>query len=438
MRDRGQWLVLGLGALLIALCATTTSLGRLDTRIPLFLCLFVVMFAAYLVVVFLVVRKTSARRAALRSDLIVLFAVAALARIVLIPATPTLSTDAYRYLWEGRIIAEGFNPFNHPPDAPELRFLRDENYEGINHKELETIYPPFAQAVFTLSTLMRAGFPALKAALVLFDLLTVLLLFGLLRTLGRDPRAAVIYAWNPMVMIEVGHSGHVDPVGICAMVLAVWLILRGRRALGLAALGVSFLAKYIAVVFAPFFLLRRRFWLVSLAAVGVVAVGYLPFLGASTKLVSSLQIYGMEWKFNGLAFTLLSSITGNHDVLRFVLAGMLVAFAFYQAARRSVDLITYAVAVVGAMLLLAPTLYPWYVCWIVPLLCVTHNRAWILFTGLVMSSYWVWVVLADTGEWVLPNWVLAVEYVPFLALLVFDAWKRRGHGEVVSRACVQP
>ena len=73
---------------------------------------------------------------------------------------------------------------------------------------------------------------------------------------------------------------NVDPVGICMMVLAVWFIVRGRRALGFAALGVCFLAKYIAVVFAPFFLFRRRFTLVSLAAVGVVLLGPFPYTAA--------------------------------------------------------------------------------------------------------------------------------------------------------------
>ena len=80
-------------------------------------------------------------------------------------------------------------------------------------------------------------------------------------------------------------------------------------------------------------------------------------------------------------------------------------------------------------ILLSPTVYPWYLVWIVPFLCVYPNRAWLLFTGLVALSYWVWVVYDATGVWALPGGLLALEYVPFYGLLVWDATRERSATE---------
>jgi hypothetical protein len=58
-------------------------------------------------------------------------------------------------------------------------------------------------------------------------------------------------------------------------------------------------------------------------------------------------------------------------------------------------------------------------------LCIVPNRAWILFSGLSMASYWVWVVTGRGGNWELPVVVYVIEYVPFLALLAWDAVRTR-------------
>lgn len=420
MSRRTQWVLGGAGFLLVALFGVVSGLGSLRDKIPLFLALYAGAFALYVAAVFVVLRRNGVTG----RWLTLVFAVAALCRIVLIPAFPDLSTDAYRYLWEGRMITKGFNPFSHPPDAPELEFLRDDNYERINHKHLETIYPPVSQAVFALAALVKNDVRTQKALFVLFDLGTILVLMGLLRSRGRDPAAAVIFAWNPLVIFETAHSGHVDAVGIFFLVMGIWTIERRKRLIGFASLGASFLAKYLAAVLAPFFLIKRKHaaW-VGVSAVVAVA-GYLPFLGAGPGLVSSLGVYGAQWHFNGLLYELFSSFWHDPAGVRLVLALVLVVIFLYHAARQS-DVVCYAFVTVGAGLLLAPTLYPWYVSWIVPFLCFTRNRAWILFTGLVFVSYWVWRIFAVEGEWALPGRLYALEYVPFLGLLAYDTVKSR-------------
>ena len=76
-------------------------------------------------------------------------------RVVTVLPPPLQSTDAYRYVWDGRVQAAGINPYRYLPAAMELQELRDAGvgagavYPNINRADTApTIYPPFAQATF--------------------------------------------------------------------------------------------------------------------------------------------------------------------------------------------------------------------------------------------------------------------------------------------------
>src|SRR5262245_42359750 len=75
--------------------------------------------------------------------------VAVLCRLALLVAPPTLSTDAYRYVWDARVASAGVSPYARPPNAPELAALRDDRiYPHLNHPTWQTVYPPGAQLFF--------------------------------------------------------------------------------------------------------------------------------------------------------------------------------------------------------------------------------------------------------------------------------------------------
>ena len=104
-------------------------------------------------------------------------AVAVAARLVLLPAAPSLSGDLYRYVWEGRVLLHGGNPYRQSPDDPRLASLRDrEIYANVNHKNLATIYPPLAEAGFALVARLSPTVAAFKLWVVLHDLALVLVL----------------------------------------------------------------------------------------------------------------------------------------------------------------------------------------------------------------------------------------------------------------------
>ncbi len=415
-RERGVLAASG-----VALVAAAAAMGALDSphrHVPAFLALYAVAFGAYAVAVQNVVRANPSGRAALAA----IFIVAIAARLAMLPAHPDLSTDIYRYLWEGRVILSGANPFVTAPSDTTLAAMRDETYDRLNHKSLPTIYPPLAQGLFAAAAWIRPNVTTLKIIFSLFDLATIVLLVLLLRARGRPPTYALVYAWNPLVMVETAHSGHVDAAGVFLLVLGLVLWQRGRRMAAGVAFGASLLVKYLAVALAPLFVRRgaRR----ALATMGITAaLGYAAFLDAGPHLLGSLRVYGGTWWFNGPPFMALAGFLGDATVARRLLAGFGVAFMLV-AARRERDPVRYLYLVTGCALLVSPTVYPWYLIWMVPLLCIYPNQAWIAFTGLVALSYAVWVEYDRSGAWRVPTWLLAAEYVPFYAFLAHGLWPK--------------
>jgi hypothetical protein len=391
--------------------------GDLTASIPRLFVALGLLFSLYAIAVFLFTRLQSNRR-----WLTFIIVIAVFGRAAMLAAPPSLSDDIYRYLWEGRIMTEGYNPFEFAPDAAELQALRDANYGHINHPHLATIYPPVAQAVFVAAAAIAPNVTMQKVLFVLFDLATLALLVLLLRTRKMSTNLVVVYAWSPLVMLEVAHSGHMDSIGIFFLMLALYAFEKGRTAGGMAAIGTAFLAKLLPVMLAPYFLFRRRYvvWL-PVAAV-VVIVGYLPFARAGEKLWSSLLVYGQHWNFNSLLYRLAQRVIDDPNHIRLGLIAIVAAFSLYQGLKNQ-DLLRYVFRVVACALLLSPTVYPWYLCWIVPFLCFYRSVAWFYLTGAVLASYWVWML----GEWRLPTGFLTMEYVPFYALLVWEItrdWRR--------------
>jgi alpha-1,6-mannosyltransferase len=111
----------------------------------------------------------------------------ALFRLILVPLDPPrLSTDIYRYIWDGRVQGAGINPYLYLPVDPQVAGLRDDSiYPSINRKEYaHTIYPPVAQMFFFLVTRLTQSIPGFKGVLVLVDVMTVGLVAATLRAIG--------------------------------------------------------------------------------------------------------------------------------------------------------------------------------------------------------------------------------------------------------------
>jgi hypothetical protein len=386
-----------------------------------------------------------------RSALRIIVLGAALFRLVTVFAEPTLSDDLYRYVWDGRVQVAGIHPFAHAPVDDALESLRGDDWTRINHPELRTIYPPAAQMLFAVLAFFGAGTTGFKLVFALADLGVVAALALLLRRTGLPGDRLLLYAWNPLAVIETAGSGHIEPVGVALVVLcAAWLVSR-RAKLSAVALALAVQVKILPAVLIPGAIRRWRNPAVLVLA-GVLVALALPYAVTGPALGSGLFDYAERWERNATIYSGVQDVlerldSGNslkpavgalrerfggtdeawgrvyariwpreiaHVVVGFAAVCWLLALSF----RRGLTAPREIFLGLAGVLLLAPTLHPWYVLWVLPFAAAYASVPWLLFAALVPLAY-----LGSGGD--VPLSVRGVEYGLPLAAAVILALRRR-------------
>jgi alpha-1,6-mannosyltransferase len=389
------------GAGLVVCCAGLARVPNLAQAPGTFLALFSLAFLCYGTGIWLLARARGVRA------IVLILAVAGAARLVLLPAPPTLSTDVYRYVWDARVARAGISPYAHAPEAPELSGLRDDVvYPRLNHATWRTIYPPAAQAFFAAVYAVRPdSVLAMKIALGVAEAVGLVLLFGLLRACGVSAARAVIYAWNPLVLVEIWGGAHLDAIVIPAVIGGTWAAVAGRPAPAGAVLGLGIAVKLYPAALVPLLLWGPGLLPGMAGVLAVVAACYAPAWSLGAGALGSLPRYLSEEYFNP---GLLRSIV---DVPGLTAAAALTWTIWVASRRRELPLARCLVPLIGGLVLLSPNIFPWYALWLVPFLAVAPSVPWIAFTGTVASAYAFFL----QEPWTVPAWARAIEFAPVAA-----------------------
>lgn len=369
------------------------------------------------------------------SALSVVLAFGLLFRVLMLPTPVYLSSDIYRYLWDGRVQLDGVNPYRYPPSAPELGHLRDaEIHPHVNRPSARTVYPPATQSLFALSAALAPGsIVGWRVLLLGFEIATIVLLLALLRRLGAAATGVIAYAWSPLVVFEGIQAGHVDAALIPVVLLALLLRQGGSPVAAGAALGVAVLMKLYPVALLPVWW-RRGDWRFPASTGAVLVLGYLPYAAAlgAGALGFLPEYFGSAEDHNiGLRALLTHPFGFTGEVARgvamallfAVLAAALVAIGRWSAPGAQ-GLWRASALAAGAYLLLVPTaMHPWYVLWIVPFFCAGPSPAWLWFSGAVALSYVAYVGAPAPFPW----WAWLAQYGPLYALLLVTACRSLRH-----------
>ena len=363
-----------------------------------------------------------------REILWVVLAGAVVFRLILWPMAPSISTDILRYVWDGKVQLAGINPYQFPPEAPELAPLRDEAiFPGLNHTDWISVYPPGAQLFFRAVTWLSSGnVLAIKGLFIFLDLVSCGLIALLLRRHEMDPARVILYAWHPLVLVELAGSGHFDAVVIPLMVGALLLAHHGRTTAAGLLLGIGGSLKLYPLLLLPA-VVGRRPWRPLLAAAAVMGASALPFLPGPLAPLGAIHRWMREEWFNpGIRFWVERGFESlGMDPGSMIRWGSLVAMGLIGVGvwlRGPLSLVKRALWMLGAHLLLIPNLFPWYVVSIIPLLCLYPLWPWLWLSGAVALSY---LFFAQT-PWSLPVWVKAIEFVPLWAGLLMLGWRSQG------------
>ncbi len=344
---------------------------------------------------------------------------ALLFRLTLAPLEPSLSTDIYRYRWDGHVQQAGWNPYAVRPDDPRLASLRDAHWREMPGRDIPSVYPPIAQLVYRLTWRLLPGPVSFKLPFLLADLLVVALLAGWIRSTGARSFQLAIYAWNPLVVVEFAASGHNDALAVAGLVAGI-VIIRRNAALSTLLLAAAALAKVFPAVLLPAWL-RRGGWKNAVWVAALAVASAWPFRSAWRQIPATLAYYESRWQSNNASlYSVLAWFSGSKEVAAGLGVGVVAGLALWAAARR-IDVVRAAYLLIGAILMLAPNGYSWYFTWIVPLLCFFPNPAWLLLTVLQFLSYNVLINYAATGRWYFDPTLQWLTYAPFYALLLWQA-----------------
>ena len=366
-----------------------------------------------------------------------LWSIGVLARLALLPLTPELSDDIYRYLWDGHVLGEGLNPYRHPPGHEAHAAIRTPWHAQINHPEIPTIYPPLSQLLFWLVGVSGGTILSAKLVWLGFDLGCALLLQRIAARTGREPATVLVwYLWSPLLIVETAWSAHFDAVGLFLIAALIWCSLGSRhppegllgasrvRAAKLGSLlGLAALTKLAPAAALPP-LVRRHGAVAALAFAGICVAFYAPFasvgLGALTE---GLRTYAEHWTANQGAFALVARLFDDPVHARVATAVPVLAVVAYATCRRF-DVERALLWIIGAGLLLSPTVHPWYVLWVLPMAALAGCRPFLLLSGLVFLGYWGLAAYTVDGVWPEPAWTRLVMWLPVWVMLAWDGVRR--------------
>ena len=318
-----------------------------------------------------------------RPALIVVLVAAAAMRVLTAAAPPLLSTDLYRYVWDGRVQAAGINPYAYLPADPALAALRDTGagpeaiYPNINRADTApTIYPPAAQALFAAIGLTWPTIWGVKAAMLAFDALATGAALLLLRAARLPLERVLIYAWNPLPVWEFAGGGHIDAAALALSGLAMLAAARRRPAWAGGALALAVLCKLLPAALFPA-IWRRWDVRTPLVCAAVIAASYACYAGAGWRVLGYLPGYASEEGLNtGGGFFLLRLLSlwgplpgwAGPAYLAIALTGLLTLAAWVSLraplpadpAQRAIVIGRDALWLGTAVVVVLSPHYPWY------------------------------------------------------------------------------
>ena len=401
-------------ASVLALAVTTAPLGS-----PVFLACAGVAAAAYV----LVLARTWHEDRAPRTLLFAALALAVVFRAPLLIPRAGFDSDMMRYVWDGRAQLLGYNPYLVLPADPSAAAIHTDETREMPSARARTPYPPAAQLFFRLVVAMNDSSRVMRLALVACDLLTIAVLWRWLLVTGRLEWRVLAYAWNPLVVLEVAHSGHIDALGALWIAASAYWLARRRTALASLAFVLAVATKVLPIVLLPLYWRRIRAR-DALAGVILFALLYLPFMSGATLPFGGVTNVVANVRFNGPVFRWIAALTAPQVAAA---AAVAVGCSIAAWARWRLDESDPAAWAwpMAAALACGPVIYPWYLLYFTPFLFSARTLPVSAWTLSVVPVYVVWEMVGRGGRWVVPAGVLVAEYALPVAVAVWLAVSAR-------------
>lgn len=368
-------------------------------------------------------------------------------RLVFIAAIPNLSQDFYRFIWDGRLILSGLNPYLTTPDNlmisqpnlfPQMKTL----FEGMRALSAGhySNYPPLHQLPFILAAIISKH--SILGSVVVLRLLLIgadigILFFGkkLLRKLQLPTRNIYWFILNPLVIIELTGNLHFEGLMLFFFVMALYYVHTKRWHLAALTMALSIAVKLVPILSLPLFL-NKLGWKKSIRfylTVGIVfMLLFAPFLKDNflENYSATIGLWFSKFEFNASFYYLLN--WGLETILNFELIhsmgiivvsfiGLQIIYQLLQNKTKTTALITTVLWVFTGYYLISTTVHPWYIISLLLLSIFTPFKFARVWSYSLILSYFAYHQFSVEEKGV----ILCLEYLPVLGLLAWELWNQR-------------
>ena len=432
-----NYIVVGISLLLYILIGYFTERSQFIGFITLY-------FIAFLAFIFLYLNNKNDSNFRFLTNISILF------RLVLLFSIPSLSNDFYRFIWDGRMILLGYNPFLYLPneiinteifsklgaDAMELY-----NGQGSLSPGNYTCYPPLNQFFFLISVLIFpesifGSIVVLRILMILADIGTIHFGRKILRKLNLPQSNILLYALNPFIIIELTVNLHFEGITIFFLIIAIYFILKNNLLKSAIWLSLSISIKLIPLIILPVFLRKlgqRGILKYSLIVLLITVILFLPFLSPEliTNFISSIDLYFRKFEFNASIYYIIRWIgyqTIGWNIIEKVgtLLGLTVFFIVIMLSiirknelpKRMMETMLFAVVI---YYFLSTTVHPWYIAVPLILSVFTRYRFMIVWSFTIMLSYFAY----GNDSFQENYWLVFIEYTAVIGFLIFEVFKSK-------------
>jgi hypothetical protein len=391
-----------------------------------------------------------------------IFAVAIILRLVLLFASPELSNDFYRFIWDGELIADGYNPFQFRPveifyehfthDGVRQTYYEDAYrrvlYVGMEKLSQEhyTCYPVLNQLLFfipaALSDTIAGNVIGLKIIVILADVGAIIFAKKIAEHLKIAVHNIWLYALNPFIILEFSGNLHFEGVMIFFLLGAIYFVLKNNWLWGGVLLGLAVQIKLIPLLLIPFFYKKLRWQnaigFTALTAFVVLALGGLMLNeGYFANMMESVNEYFIRFQFNGSISYVISAIGVKvvgwellmhfGPILSMISTCSILLLALLKAHRKDLDMITGMLFAFMIYYSLTATVHPWYISLILVLSIFTRYKFGLVWSIVIMLSYFAYShpdfkenMILNTAEYLMVYGVLFYE--------IYKYWDKKAVG----------
>ena len=370
-------------------------------------------------------------------------------RLIALFSLPALSDDYFRFIWDGKMIISHVNPFAYTPQEyvtinhlPYLQHL----YNSMNSQEYHTIYPPVLQFIFATAAFLGKGSDwlsvlVMKIFIVAAEIGTIRILYLLANKIGIPSRQIIWYWLNPLIIVELTGNVHFEGVLIFFFACFLYFLYSNKLVLSAIFFMLAVCTKMIPLMLAPLLIsylgIKRAIYFGAVSVVTGVLL-FLPFFNwhLLKDIDSSLHLFFHLFEFNASVFYFIRWVGYfyvKYDIIEQVapVLGILTLLIIVWISFRRIkySFVEKSMWIFSVYFLLSTMVHPWYSSILILLSALGRFRYPIVFSLLIMLSYYPYSLKEyneETGLW----WI-ALEYGLLFSYVAWEAiaFKRKSLGK---------